>query len=612
MPGSQFRAPLSSHAPYSSSGKQSVPCVFFLRGQCSKGDRCAYLHGSSPSGNKITQSPAATTPVTELPSLRKVVGGLAKCTTEQKTPQTNISKSIKVCMEKPATKTEIALPKHLAPPASLPDELHGYQTTQIPSSDGNIANRSNRMHQSDILDDHNFQNGGKDAEEFYRESSPGFDVLVDDDVRDSDYYHNEDQFGGDGRNLSSMNEFDIGQSSDYNSVADMEREVFRDPHGYDSYEHIHRQHAWDHHRSSSERALMGAAAPGRRGYRQSVSPDQIDESDLRHRISKRRRVNGLRSVVSHDYDLDKPVEARGYRGLSRRDSPHVPTHDCSLSSRLRGRIKLPVKLPRTSSPTNDSDLYFEKDMDQGRNRGRLSPGRQQTLSQQGRLRDRIKGRVQEDSSADASSSRNQRIRRDVAEDGRVDFAGPKRLAELKVVKHTLGSQRSLKMEGYESSEADLSFEGPKPLSEILKRKRAETEETLVNEDKENPGGSKTTEVAAADESSEVPHMNENEKETEDGELEGFDQRDGGGDGDGDGGEDEEGEGHQEGDGNGDGYEDADGNGDGYEEVDGNGEYEEYEQGDEGEYNLEEGENVDPDFMEEDEDDFAKKMGVMFS
>ena len=622
------------HVPYSSSGKQSVPCIFFQKGLCLKGDRCAFLHGPNPTGNKIPQAPAAT-PGTEPPSLKKVFGGLEKCTQEQRVLQPNFSKSFEVPRPaKPATKTETAPPKHAVsidktavPPAGLRDELPRYKATDVPpASNGNSANRSNRMHQSDVSDDHSFQNGGKDVDEFYRESSPGFDVLVDDDLRDSDYYHDEDQFGGDGRNLNSMNEFDIGRSSDYNSMADMDREMFRDPHGYDSYEHMHGQYPWDHRRSSSERMLVGAAPLERRGYRKSESPDQINESDLRHRLSKHRRVNGLRSVVSHDYDLDNHAEERSHRGPSRRDSHHVPTHESSLSSRLRGRIKL----PRRSSPVNGSDLRVEKDLDRGRNWGRLSPGRQQISSQQGRLRDRIRGRVQEDSITDARNSWNQRIRRDIVDDGVADFAGPKSLAELKVVKNTeskeqrmkvqqslsLGRQRNLKIEGQQQSEDDLSFEGPKPLSVILKRKRGA--ETAVsgsgmvhgNKEENDPEGkdgfmssSKTTEVdvvgsvedgliltekdqAADNESSQVPSMNE--LETEDGvigdgvtedqdhELEGFDQRDGDGDGD--------------------------------------GEYE-YEQGDEAEYNLEEGENVDPEeeYMDdEDGDDFAKKIGVMFS
>ena len=91
------------------------------------------------------------------------------------------------------------------------------------------------------------------------------DVLVYDDIRDSDYYHDEDQFGGDGRNLNSVNEFDIGQSSDYNSMADMDREMFRDPHGYDPYERRHGQYAWDHRRSSSERMLVGGSSSRKEG-----------------------------------------------------------------------------------------------------------------------------------------------------------------------------------------------------------------------------------------------------------------------------------------------------------------------------------------------------------
>ena len=636
MPTLQPVAPPASHVPHSSSGKQSVPCVFFQKGLCLKGDRCAFLHGSNPMSNKMPQPPAAT-PGSEPPSLKKVFTGLEKCTQEQTVLQPNFSKSFEVPRPaKPATKTEIAPAKHAVSiektavsSAGLRDELPRYKATDVPPAiNGNAANRSNRMHQSDFSDDHSFQNGGKDADEFYRESSPGFDVLVDDDLRDSDYYHDEDRFGGDGRNLNSMNEFDIGRSSDYNSMVDMDREMYRDPHGYDSYEHMHGQYAWDHRRSSSERMLAGAAALERRGYRKSESPpDQIKESDLRQRLSKQRRVNGLRSVVSHDYAVDHHAEERSYRGPSRRDPHHVSTHENSLSSRLRGRIKL----PRKSSPINGNDSRVEKDMERGWNRGRLSPARQQISPQPGRLRDRIRGRVQEESGTDARNFRNQRIRRDVMDDSGADFAGPKSLAELKVVKNVeskeqrtkvqqssaLGKQRNLKIEGHTLCEVDLSFEGPKPLSLILKRKReAETVvfgSAMVHENKEenNPEGkygpasrsSKTTEVdvvgsvedglilteknqVADNEPSQVPGVNE--LETEDGMI-------------GDGVTEDQGHDEHE------GFDQGDGDGDGDE-----GEYE-YEQGDVGEYNIEEGENVDAEeeYMDDDDgDDFAKRMGSL--
>jgi hypothetical protein len=44
-----------------------------------------------------------------------------------------------------------------------------------------------------IADDHVIQNE-KDADEYLRGFSPSFDVLVNDEMRDYDYYHDEDQF----------------------------------------------------------------------------------------------------------------------------------------------------------------------------------------------------------------------------------------------------------------------------------------------------------------------------------------------------------------------------------------------------------------------------------
>ncbi|KAL3574923.1 hypothetical protein D5086_023024 [Populus alba] len=44
-----------------------------------------------------------------------------------------------------------------------------------------------------VTDDHVIRNE-KDTDEYLREFSPGFDVLVDDEMGDYDYYHDEDQF----------------------------------------------------------------------------------------------------------------------------------------------------------------------------------------------------------------------------------------------------------------------------------------------------------------------------------------------------------------------------------------------------------------------------------
>ena len=75
--------------------KQLVPYIFFQKGLCLKGDRCAFLHGPNPTRNKIPQVPVAA-PNTKPPSLKKVFGGLENRTQEQRFLQPSFSKSFEV------------------------------------------------------------------------------------------------------------------------------------------------------------------------------------------------------------------------------------------------------------------------------------------------------------------------------------------------------------------------------------------------------------------------------------------------------------------------------------------------------------------------------------
>ncbi|XVF02934.1 hypothetical protein REPUB_Repub04eG0217400 [Reevesia pubescens] len=608
----------ASHTPYNqgasyNASKQAVPCIFFQKGICLKGDKCAFLHGPTTS-SKVPQ-PAATTTATGLHALKKVFGA-PETSQLQKFPPTNVSKTVGVPPEgKSAPKVEAASAK--SGPAidrsvprltSLDEELPRHRVTNITSVvNGSSMGRSNRMHQVHVSDEPSFH-AGKETDEFLRESSPGFDVLVDDELRDSDFYHGEDRYGGtrghEGRNV---NEYDMDHSANYNATADVDRELFHDARGYDSFDHVQGNYGWDQQRASSERISLGQSTMERRGYSRADSPDYVEESDLRQRLSKHRRVNGLRSVVSQDHALENHEGERNHRGFLR-DSHHLPPHESSLSSRLRGRIKLPGR-----SVADGTDLRSEREMDMGRNWGRLSPGKPQTSSHQGRLRDRIKGRLEgEYNNKDGQNLGGSRIRREIMGERNADFAGPKRLAELKVGRNTdnkehqsLGKRKSI--EDHQHTEGDLSFEGPMPLSEILKRKRqsgaatsgsgiassVSKEDVNQKQSKESLIGSSTDAVVSAtpgkanrkEESKPTTTqvLNKSEHETEDGiiademmednEIEADEQRDG------------------------DYY---------------------YDQGDEEEYNYEEGGNVDPEeeYIEEEDgedgDDFEKKLGVMLS
>ncbi|KAK8647532.1 hypothetical protein V6N13_121267 [Hibiscus sabdariffa] len=600
---------------------QAVPCVFFQKGLCLKGDWCTFLH--SPSTSNKAPQPASSITATEPNSFKKSFGA-AESSQLKKFPPTNVSKTVGVPPEgKPAPKVEAAsvrsgtaIKRSVLHPAGMDEELPQHKGTYTSSVvNGSTMSRSNCLHQLHVSDEPDFH-VGKETDEFLRESSPGFDVLVDDEHGDSDFYHGEDRYGGargpEGRNV---NEYDIGHAANYDAMVDIDREMFHDGHGYDSFDHVHGNYGWDQRRASSERISLGPSALERRGYPRAHSPDLVEESDLRHRLSKHKRVNGLRSVVCQDHALENHEGERNYSG-SLRDSHHLPPHESSLGSRLQGRIKLPGR-----SLVNGIDLRSEREMERGRNWGRLSPGKPQTTSHQERLHDRIKGRVEgEHNNKDGRKFGGSRIRREIMDGRNADFAGPKSLAELKVCKNTdnkerlsLGKRKSI--DDRQQTEGGISFEGPKPLSEILKRKRqsepaasgsgiaAVHKDVNQKQSKENLNGSSTNTVvsltpeeANGKEESKSTSADTGTLEVARGESFPLNIRE------------HETEDQITGDVTVENLKhEADNQADG--------DYYYYEQGDEGEYNYEEGETVDPEedyIEEEDGDDFEKKLGVMFS
>ncbi|KAI4357129.1 hypothetical protein L6164_001096 [Bauhinia variegata] len=564
--------------PHNSS-KQSVPCIFFQKGICLKGDRCAFLHGPNPiAGNKVPQVPVANQEAKTVPNVET------------------------------ASQRIVGVERHMAlPPTQFDDEASSFrQTNARPVANGTFVRRSNRPNPGRMLDDPNIHNG-KDNDEFLRESSPGFDVLVEDELTNSDYYHGEDQFGNargqDGRNLDSVDEYNLGHSADYNSVADIDRQRFHAPQGYDSYDHMQEPYVWGQQRNSSERIFGASAYSEGRSHRKSDSPDNVEVSDLRHQLSKRRRVNGLKSVVSNDYyDLDSHGEEQSYQISSRKDSHQLPPNEISISSRFRGRIKLPV---------NGTDDYRERESDRTRNRSRLSPGR---------LRDRLRGKVHDD--YERKNFRARPMRMEIMGDESADFAGPKSLTELKGGTSAENTEhQSLKkrkgLQDFHQPEDDLHFEDPKPLSEILKEKRAATAGTAAaadiksnNKDREATNDSHNAVVLDTVNPTSGSH-NTVVSETENGVLPKDESKFQVTDASGNDidktyaaqGQSEDGMIYDE------GLEEQEYEGD--DQRDGDGEYD-YEQVDEGEYNYEEGENPEQEeYMDdEDGDDFAKKIGLL--
>lgn len=445
--------------------KQPVPCVFFQKGMCVKGDMCSFLHTPNPAGYK-KQHPAEAKPAADPQFSKKPIENY---TGEKKLLDANISKAVKAHVDisaaprvtsaglRDARGVEGYVPKHV-----------GYepvvQKKVVPSF--TEGDHSTQLLQKYGSDDNNSFHNGKDADDVLRESSPGFDVLVDNEARDSEYYHVEDQYGRrsqEGGN--SVNEYD----PDFSAIADGDGEAFRGQR-FDPYDQREERYAWGHRRVSSERGDRSE----RRVFAEDERSENILESDLRYRLGKQRKVNGMRSVGSHDYAAPDSLLERGYRD-SRRDTPRESSVS---SSRLQGRIKLRER-------SNGEEAHFDRRTERGRDRSESS---------QGRLRDRIKGRIEENHSGNQERGlRAPWARRKEMEDERKSrISAPKSIAETKSSKEeskmepSLGKRKSLEEDHHGHKRSGDSFAPPLPFSEILKRKRAAASGGSSNKKDETP------------------------------------------------------------------------------------------------------------------------------
>lgn len=584
VPTTQTATAPMPHIPNNST-KLGAVCIYFQKGYCLKGDWCPFLHAPPSLNNKASIALGTTFTAESSAGFKKASSGLDKSVQERNSLPVNVAKTVKdipqgkQTVEKPAPaalRNELAVNRRV-PQTSGVVEFPGYKRAPY-ASNGIQENWTGHVQQSHLFDEPELNS--KDADELSREPSPGFDVLVDDENRESEYYPGDDRYGM-SMEHEGGNEYDIDHATDYNMIAAVDDERYQDSLGYDSHERHRGQHPWDHRRGSSER-MSGVSHLERRSYDTGDNLTQADQFDLRHRLSKQKQSNGLRSVINHEHVRDHQVGDRNYKGL-RRDEKHISVRENTRSSRLQGRITLPGA-------------------DRTRISGRLSPVKTNIPSNQGRIRDRIKGRVDEAFNNGGKNLRGLHIR-DAAIDNITDFAGPKSLAELKnkkndgpIRQHTteqqsLGKRKKSVVGDYQQSENSVSFEGPKPLEEILKRKRGETTapttteaenqdmDVIKIEEPDSTYGEENIEAAP----NSMLHSFESKIEAEDGA-------------------------HPE-----------DGVGQESEAYDQGGEEDDYEQvaGEDGEdpYAFD-GENEDAagEYIDEDDDDddFAKKMGIMYT
>ncbi|XP_020593567.1 zinc finger CCCH domain-containing protein 19-like [Phalaenopsis equestris] len=451
------KLPTMNSSAYNSS-RNNVPCYYFQNGGCLKGDKCPFMHGTQPASNSIAkQTSKVFAPVTtQLDTTKKD----ARKPEEFRNQQNSSTAALRIPKESIVQPVKVNL-VHKSSSFAQSRNVH-VQSDSIEPEAGEILGDFSEFGYTKLerplnqqLQSSRYKNG-KGAEEGFTEFSPGFDVLVNNVVKhDRDGFRSKASQGG--RTMNLVDGFDRDQHS---GAGDFRR-----------YGKVQNGVDGDQHRtfSVSERILDRPILPVRGSTHRLRSPDRVDETDLRYRLTKQRRLNG--SLSATDSDSESKLDGRHEQKRQDRHT-HNPYRDqrqplpeSTISNRLRGRITVPRPLSQEFS----SDL--QGGGSRGRQRCNLSPVR--TLSLQRRLGERLSRKPIEDSSGNGRNTSNQQKSRDGVDT--LDFAGPRSLAELKGVKtdesSPAHSTKVLHSAGLRDSVVSVPFDGPKPLSTLLKSSR---------------------------------------------------------------------------------------------------------------------------------------------
>ncbi|KAF8779335.1 hypothetical protein HU200_002768 [Digitaria exilis] len=445
--------------------KQPVPCYYFQKGMCAKGDRCAFSHGP--------QSPQSA----------------AKVFTPALQPNTQLKNSW--------TKPNSSSGQQNAP-AGIPNKSKVSVYNAKPVQQQDVTNRvehSSRTYQNHI---NSYAQSG--ATKHYQPQSTVKDGLTGNDTEVGEFVREPSAgsvvpVGGDDDVDGSKQSF-MGNQSSYHHRTNGTG-MTRQAHGGYEPERSYRSSA---ERLSSEKRIS---------HREPMPAVGAGISDLRHRLLKQRRLNNSsRSTEAPDMN-DKYLEGE----CNDQHQWQGEEHDAPLSrSRLRDRIRLP------------GETSFDR-LGSRSPRGRLSPPKHSDL--RGKLHERLKARSAEEMLPD-NSAKSLVAKASSGEDtGSLNFAGPKSLAELKAKKGVGSSSgEDAKVIGSARLTSGITspFEGPKPLSAILKRKREVASENTaaqsvsIQEDDAAEGVGEESQILASDTVGENMEVG---RDVEEGEEEAF-------------------------------------------------------------------------------------------
>ncbi|EEF37903.1 zinc finger CCCH domain-containing protein 34 [Ricinus communis] len=442
--------------------KTNVPCYFFFNGFCNKGDRCFFMHG--PEANSFTGKSGSTSSAIKenIPLDSKISGGndtVSAPTEVNANPSETAAKAVKDLKLQPYEDFQFPAPEKTVMRSPSP-QIAVSQSEEAVILNPSFLLKVNSFTESrslayttqspeEEMDDH------VEPEERW-ESSPGFDVLVDDKSENLDYEDDQEYLLPLDMEQRDPNNCFLGY--DFENLVEYDHAYHdaEDDYGsgkYDNTDFADNVHIFDdvgNDSGLSRNSVTDSLLSQKRklvAMELSINDQRI--VDLRDRLGKDRAIHGhtvIRSSRRH-YSSHLLGHGQGRPGSNQR--PH-------------GKLVLEVKSTAIEPHRkNGSQLYG------GNDHGWLRHSR----SNRSRQRDKER-RLARKQSLSSEVLRKPASKERKSSQASTQFTGPKTLAQIKEEKKKAEENGDYTGKTDNSSRmATADFESPKPLSEILKDKR---------------------------------------------------------------------------------------------------------------------------------------------
>ncbi|XP_052200590.1 zinc finger CCCH domain-containing protein 34-like [Diospyros lotus] len=439
--------------------KVNVPCYFYFSGFCSKGDRCSFLHGPD-NGTPAGKTSKTLSGVGEAPILENMTSKGSSTGPVPIVPHPN----------PPQALPEIAVQAEIRPKENVDTSTLGIVKDQSSSpdissseceeaagveSDAFLLGRGLIQRRSVVCTDTNSEEQfeGHIEREDWLESSPGFDVLVDDRLENLVYENDPDQYllanGRDGQDFDGHFLGHEYKDSEAYDPAYPDAGILYKQESLDSYDQFDHEHVFEYPRKApghSRERILNPILPRKRKFR------PVDLA-----------VDGRRTV-----DLRDHLRRWRFSG------DHRATH----SSR-RNKISSRIDQNREGGNLHGTQQLHGRLTRKGSSYGLGAPARNGTVlnvtKAQGRFRqsqNRSSRPYYKENRQSKKQFHSSEVLSKRSSGGSVMFSGPKTLAQIKEEKRLAkGDVDSSGKLGHPNQKMSEEFQSPKPLSEILEDKK---------------------------------------------------------------------------------------------------------------------------------------------